>query len=71
MIYAALKDGRVAFYVVQLATGAIEEIPCPYTDIQDLKRVTDNSFVFLDKSAEAPLGGHTVHFGRRYRTTLP
>lgn len=53
-IYSTLKDGRIAMYIVTLSTGALEEIECPYTDVQDLKRVSDNSFVFLASKADAP-----------------
>jgi len=53
-IYTALKDDRIALYIVKLSTGEIEEVECPYTDVQDLKRVAPNSFVFLANSAEAP-----------------
>lgn len=53
-IYSTSKDGRIAMYIVTLSTGNLEEIQCPYTDIQDLKRVSDNSFVFLANKADAP-----------------
>ncbi|KZT67503.1 alpha/beta-hydrolase [Daedalea quercina L-15889] len=54
VIYATLKNDHIALRIVKLATGAIEDIPSAYTDIQDLKRVADNSFAFLANSAEAP-----------------
>ncbi|TFY67500.1 hypothetical protein EVJ58_g1580 [Rhodofomes roseus] len=53
-IYSTLKADRSALYILDLSTGETEEIECPYTDIQDLKRVANDSFVFLANSAEAP-----------------
>ncbi|KAI0731495.1 Alpha/Beta hydrolase protein [Fomitopsis betulina] len=53
-IYSTSKDGRIAMYIVTLSTGDLEEIECPYTDVQDLKRVSDNSFVFLASRVDAP-----------------
>ena len=53
-IYSTLKNGGIAMYIVTLSTGDLEEIDCPYTDVQDLKRVSDNSFVFLASRADAP-----------------
>lgn len=55
-LYAALRDGRSVLYVVTLKSGALEELACPYVGISAVKRVTEESVVFLADRADAAGG---------------
>lgn len=50
----AYRDGRTVLYVVNLKSGRLTEIPSPYVDIDHLRRIDDNLFVFLGGLADAP-----------------
>ena len=46
-LYTAMRHGRSVLYVVSLRSGTLEEIECPYVDVQDVQRVTDDAVAFL------------------------
>lgn len=50
----AYRDGRTVLYVVNLKSGELTEVTSPYVDIDHLRRVDDNHFVFLGSLSDAP-----------------
>jgi dipeptidyl aminopeptidase/acylaminoacyl peptidase len=50
----AYRDGRTVFYVVNLKSGKLSKVFSPYVDIDHLRRVDDDHFVFLGNLADAP-----------------
>lgn len=52
-LFAALKDDKSILYVVTLKSGALEELDCPYVGITAVKRITEDSVVFLADRSDA------------------
>jgi dipeptidyl aminopeptidase/acylaminoacyl peptidase len=53
-LYTAMRNGRSVLYILSLQSGALEEVECPYVEIQHVRRVTDDAVVFLGTKADAP-----------------
>lgn len=53
-LFVVTKGGRSVLFLVNLTSGAFEEIRCPYVDVAQLTRVTHNAVVFIGKMSKAP-----------------
>jgi len=52
-IYTTLKNDKSTLFVVTLRSGALEEIECPYVGITSVRRITEESIVFLGDKSDA------------------
>lgn len=50
----AYYNGHTVLYVIKFKSGKLTEILSPYVDIDHLRRIDDNPFLFLDSLADAP-----------------
>ncbi|KAI0925300.1 hypothetical protein AcV7_005576 [Taiwanofungus camphoratus] len=55
-LFMAMKGGRSILYVVNLRSGVLEEIQCPYVTVMVIKRITHDSVVFMGEKSDAPKG---------------
>ncbi|EMD35932.1 hypothetical protein CERSUDRAFT_115835 [Gelatoporia subvermispora B] len=53
VLYTALKEGRSVLYVVSLVSGTVEEVDCPYVDLSGVRRVTNDSAIFVGATAQS------------------
>lgn len=53
-LYTAMRGGRSIIYVLSLHSRTLEEIECPYVEIQHVRAVTDDAVVFLGAKADEP-----------------
>ncbi|KAH9947245.1 Alpha/Beta hydrolase protein [Amylocystis lapponica] len=54
-IFASKKGGRSILYVVNLQSGTLEEVECPYVAVSVIKRVTHDAVVFLGEKTTEPM----------------
>ena len=52
-LYSALRGGRSVLYIVSTASGALEELACPYVALSSVQRVTHDTVVFRGARNEA------------------
>lgn len=53
-LYTAMRGGRSVLYVLDSNSRTLEEIECPYVEIQHVRAVTDDAVVFLGAKANEP-----------------
>ncbi|KAJ7207938.1 Alpha/Beta hydrolase protein [Mycena pura] len=53
-LFAALRDGRSALYIVDIATGTRRVVENPYVSIQSMRPVGADTVVFIGERVDAP-----------------
>lgn len=53
-LYSALRAGRAVLYLLNLHSGMLEELECPYVTIEYVRRVSADAVVFLGAKTDAP-----------------